>query len=136
MVIKLKVQFFKSRDDKVMETYFLGFVGLIVLFLIITYAFLYGIDSSKQVKALSSELIRDRLSPLHIESLYILIYNEHILKKRSARTLLFATSTVRVVVVRKLFLFMGTTLFACDGVGWFSFCLKKSFERDAHSSHA
>ncbi|MGG0658646.1 hypothetical protein [Rummeliibacillus pycnus] len=39
-----------------MEIFFYGFVGLIALFLIITYAVRFGIDSSKQVKALRSEL--------------------------------------------------------------------------------
>ncbi|WP_155925706.1 hypothetical protein [Bacillus sp. UNC438CL73TsuS30] len=37
-------------------TLFYGFVGLVVLFLIIAYAVSIGIDNSKQVKALRSEL--------------------------------------------------------------------------------
>lgn len=35
---------------------FYGFVGLVVLFVIIAYAVSIGIDNSKQVKALRSEL--------------------------------------------------------------------------------
>ncbi|MDR7002918.1 hypothetical protein [Neobacillus niacini] len=37
-------------------TLFYGFIGLVVLFLIIAYAVSIGIDNSKRVKALSSEL--------------------------------------------------------------------------------
>ncbi|WP_310179397.1 hypothetical protein [Neobacillus niacini] len=47
------------RGDKVMGiilTLFYGFIGLVVLFLIIAYAVSAGIDNSKQVKALRSEL--------------------------------------------------------------------------------
>ncbi|MBS4176999.1 hypothetical protein [Lederbergia citrea] len=39
-----------------MEIYFYGFFGLILLFLIITYAVRLGIDTSKQVQNLRSEL--------------------------------------------------------------------------------
>ncbi|MEH7503763.1 hypothetical protein V7152_17400 [Neobacillus drentensis] len=47
------------RGDKVMGIFlsiFYGFVGLIVLFVIIAYSVSMGIDNSKQVKALRSEL--------------------------------------------------------------------------------
>jgi TM2 domain-containing membrane protein YozV len=37
-------------------TLFYGFIGLVVLFLIIAYAVSIGIDNSKQVKVLRSEL--------------------------------------------------------------------------------
>lgn len=39
-----------------MEIYLLGFVGLAILFLTITYAVRYGIDPSKQVRSLKAEL--------------------------------------------------------------------------------
>ncbi|MBT2730125.1 hypothetical protein J7E63_25025 [Bacillus sp. ISL-75] len=47
------------RGDEVMGIFlsiFYGFVGLIVLFVIIAYSVSIGIDNSKQVKALRSEL--------------------------------------------------------------------------------
>jgi len=43
-------------SDAVMEIYLLGFVGLAILFLTITYAVRYGIDTSKQVRSLKAEL--------------------------------------------------------------------------------
>ncbi|MFC7686306.1 hypothetical protein [Ureibacillus sp. GCM10028918] len=39
-----------------MEIYLFSIIGLIILFLIITYAVRYGIDTSKQVKSLRAEL--------------------------------------------------------------------------------
>ncbi|MGX9134162.1 hypothetical protein ACWV26_07255 [Rummeliibacillus sp. JY-2-4R] len=39
-----------------MEIYLFSIIGLIILFLIITYAVRYGIDTSKQVKSLRSDL--------------------------------------------------------------------------------
>ncbi|SOC40269.1 hypothetical protein [Ureibacillus acetophenoni] len=39
-----------------MDIYLLYFIGLIILFLTITYAVRYGIDTSKQVKSLRIEL--------------------------------------------------------------------------------
>ncbi len=39
-----------------MEIYLLSVIGLIILFLTITYAVRYGIDTSKQVKSLRAEL--------------------------------------------------------------------------------
>ena len=39
-----------------MEIYLFSIICLIILFLIITYAVRYGIDTSKQVKSLRTEL--------------------------------------------------------------------------------
>ena len=39
-----------------MEIYLISLIGLIILFFIITYAVRYGIDTSKQVKSLKSDL--------------------------------------------------------------------------------
>lgn len=39
-----------------MEKYLLGIAGLVILFLTITYAVRYGIDSSYQIKSLKAEL--------------------------------------------------------------------------------
>lgn len=38
------------------EIYLSYFIGLILLFLIITYAVRYGIDTSKQIKSLRSDI--------------------------------------------------------------------------------
>ena len=38
------------------EIYLMSIIGLIILFLIITYAVRFGIDTSKQVKYLRAEL--------------------------------------------------------------------------------
>ncbi|SOC27533.1 uncharacterized protein DUF1049 [Ureibacillus xyleni] len=39
-----------------MEIFLFGIIGFIILFLTITYAVRYGIDTSRQVKSLKSEL--------------------------------------------------------------------------------
>lgn len=39
-----------------MEFYLFGFIGLVLLFIIVIYGVQMGIDSSKQVKALKAEL--------------------------------------------------------------------------------
>ena len=72
-------------------------------------------------------------------SLYLKVYpmyNKNIIKKRSALTLLPATSTVRVVVVKNINSFSENHPFASYGAGWFSCFLIRFSERYMHLLHA
>ena len=66
----------------------------------------------------------------------IFMYNGNIIKKREVLpTLLSATSTVKMVVVKKIVTFENHP-FACDGAGWFSCFLIHFSERNMHYLHA